>query len=143
MSGVGRGTTTEKNRRGRLRSAPFVSGQDLPVEQHFVVTRAAAARIVVVRVSSIDADRPAGGHRIALLVVMPGDRPRVDSRRRSRDGTSIGSFVHLGESRRTYSRREDGNTDQLRHDFHGDTPLLFMMTTAVITRRPARGRANV
>ena len=85
------------------------------------------------------------GHRIALLVV-PGDRPRVDSGRRSRDGTSIGSFVHLGESRRTYSRREDGNTDQLRHDLHilhGDTPLLFMMTTAVIIRRPARGRANV
>lgn len=142
MSGIGRGTTTEK-RKGAAPVRPLcLSGQDLPVEQHFVVARAAAASIVV-RVSSIDADRPAGVHRIALLVVVPGDRSRVDSRRRSRDGTSIGSFVHLGESRRTYRRREDGNTDQLRHDLHGDTPLLFMMTTAVITRRPARGRANV
>jgi hypothetical protein len=140
-------TEDRKKQKGAVRSAPFISAQALPGEQHLVVARAAAAGVIV-RVSSIDADWPAGRHRVALLAVLPGDRPRVGSRRRIGDGTSIGSFVHLGESRCTHSRREDGNTDQLLHGRrilhgrHGDTPL-FMMTTAVITGRPARGRANV
>ncbi len=93
--------------------------EDLPVQQHFVVARTAAASVVIVRVSSVEIR--AGRHRVDGVGNLAMVRSRIKARR-CRDSAStdrISGSIVLGEGRRSDGRYSDDNSNQ---PFHGDAP---------------------
>lgn len=122
-----------KQEKGRRRP---VSPWSLPIQQHFVVARTAAAGIVVVWVSSIEIS--ARRHCVDRAANVPMDRSRICAGRRwvGASSSPVAASIILSEGWRTNRCRDDDNSNK---PFHGDTPYSFMMATAVMTVAQQRG----